>query len=58
MFIGTSTGIFLNATVQQQQQFAALSEEDQFLVAYAPFAQYGTIYGALTFDENLREDNI
>lgn len=37
-------------------QFSALSEEDQFLVAYAPFAQYGSIYGALTFDENLGDD--
>lgn len=54
----TTNPIFLNATTLQQQQFAALSAEDQFLVAYAPFAQYGTIYGALAFDENLREDNI
>lgn len=54
----TTNPIFLNATTLQQQQFNALSEEDQFLVAYAPFAQYGSIYGAMTFDENLREDNI
>ena len=40
------------------EQFAALCREDRFLVAYSAFAQYGTIYGALTFDENLREDNI
>ena len=39
-------------------QFGALSEEDQFLVAYGAFAQYGSIFGALTFDENLQEDNI
>lgn len=50
--------VFLTGTPLQQQQFSALSSEDQFLVAYAPFAQYGSIYGALTFDENLQEDNI
>jgi hypothetical protein len=38
------------------QQFNALSDEDQFLVAYSAFAQYGTIVGALTFDRNLGED--
>jgi len=38
------------------QQFSALSDEDQFLVAYSAFAQYGTIAGALTFDRNLGED--
>jgi len=37
-------------------QFAALSEEDQFLVAYSAFAQYGTIAGALVFDQNLGEE--
>jgi hypothetical protein len=37
-------------------QFAALSPEDQFLVAYAPFAQYGTIAGSLVFDENIGEE--
>lgn len=36
--------------------FSALSEEDQFLVAYHTFAQYGTIAGALVFDQNLGED--
>lgn len=35
------------------RQFAALSEEDQFLVAYASRAQYGVIAGALVFEENL-----
>jgi hypothetical protein len=40
------------------EQWAALSREDRFVVAYSQFAQYGTIAGALTFDENLREDNI
>jgi hypothetical protein len=40
------------------EQFAALTREDRFVVAYSTFAQYGAIYGALTFDENLREDNI
>lgn len=38
------------------QQFLALSDEDKFLVAYSTFAQYGTIAGALTFDQNLGED--
>jgi hypothetical protein len=38
------------------QQFLALSEEDKFLVAYSAFAQYGTIAGALVFDQNLGED--
>ena len=38
------------------QQFVALSNEDRFLVAYAAFAQYGVIYGGLTFDQNLGED--
>jgi len=38
------------------QQFVALSDEDRFLVAYARFAQYGVIYGGLTFDHNLGED--
>lgn len=38
------------------QQFHALSEEDQFLVAYNQFAQYGTIAGSLVFDENLGRD--
>jgi hypothetical protein len=37
-------------------QFAALSPEDQFLVAYSEFAQYGSIAGALVFDQNLGED--
>ena len=38
------------------QQFAALSEEDKFLVAYNQFAQYGTIAGALVFEQNLGRD--
>jgi hypothetical protein len=37
-------------------QFAALSEEDQFVVAYSAFAQYGSIAGALVFDQNLGVD--
>jgi hypothetical protein len=52
----TTNPIFLNGTTLQQQQFNSLCREDQFLVAYAPFAQYGVIYGALTFEENLGED--
>ncbi len=38
------------------QQFSALGPEDQFVVAYSTFAQYGTIAGALVFEENLGED--
>lgn len=38
------------------QQFEALSSEDQFLIAYAQFAQYGAIAGALVFDENIERD--
>jgi hypothetical protein len=34
----------------------ALGPEDQFMVAYNEFAQYGAIAGALVFDENLGED--
>jgi len=52
----TTNPILQNTTTLQQQQFAALCREDQFLTAYAPFAQYGSIYGALTFEENLGED--
>ena len=47
--------IFLNATTLEQQQWAALCREDRFLTAYSAFAQYGSIYGAMTFDENLGE---
>ncbi len=36
-------------------QFSALSPEDQFVVAYSQYAQYGTIAGALVFDQNLGE---
>ncbi|RPH57410.1 MAG: hypothetical protein EHM89_13955 [Acidobacteria bacterium] len=38
------------------QRFTALSEEDQFVVAYSTVAQYGTIAGALVFDENIGEN--
>jgi hypothetical protein len=34
----------------------ALGPEDQFMVAYNEFAQYGAVAGALVFDENLGED--
>lgn len=34
----------------------ALGPEDQFMVAYNEFAQYGVIAGSLVFDENLGED--
>jgi hypothetical protein len=33
--------------------FSALSPEDQFLVGFNNFAQYGVIAGALVFDQNL-----
>jgi hypothetical protein len=36
--------------------FGALSPEDQFLTAYSTWAQYGSIAGALVFDENLGSD--
>jgi len=32
---------------------SVLAPEDQFLVAYAEFAQYGSIAGSLVFDQNL-----
>lgn len=38
------------------QQFAALSEEDKFVVAYSDVAQYGTIAGSLVFNQNLGRD--
>jgi len=50
----TTNPVFDESTVSQQ--FVALSNEDKFLVAYSQFAQYGTIAGALVFDENLGED--
>ncbi len=36
--------------------FSALSPEDQFMVGFNEFVQYGTIAGALVFDENLGRD--
>jgi hypothetical protein len=36
--------------------FSALSDEDQFMVAFNNFAQYGSIAGALVFDQNIGED--
>lgn len=38
------------------QQFVALDDEDRFVVAYSEAAQYGSIAGALVFEENLGED--
>ena len=35
------------------QQFAALCPEDQFLVAYAAYAQYGSIAGSLVFEDDI-----
>ena len=34
-------------------QFSALSPEDQFLAAFSAVAQYGVIFGALAFSQNL-----
>jgi hypothetical protein len=36
--------------------FSALSPEDQFMVAYPTFMQYGTIAGSLVFDQNIGRD--
>lgn len=36
--------------------FSALCPEDQFMVAYNEFVQYGSIAGSLVFDQNLGED--
>jgi len=36
--------------------FSALGPEDQFMVAYNEFVQYGTIAGALVFDQSLGRD--
>lgn len=38
------------------QQFLGLSEEDQFLVAYSQFAQYGVVAGSLVFEEDLGKE--
>ena len=38
------------------QQFEALCPEDQFMVAYSTKAQYGTIAGALVFEENMGKE--
>jgi hypothetical protein len=36
--------------------FGALSPEDQFVVAFQTFAQYGAIAGSLVFDQNIGSD--
>jgi hypothetical protein len=36
-------------------QFSALSAEDQFVIAYSAYAQYGTVAGSLVFDQNIGE---
>lgn len=51
-----TTNPVFDDTTTVSQQFVALTREDQFLVAYAATAQYGTIAGALVFDQNLGED--
>ena len=48
----------LNPTFQEccvSAQFAALSPEDQFVIAYSQYAQYGSIAGSLVFDQNIGE---
>lgn len=45
-----------NPTLTDCTALSVLSEEDQFLVTYDNFAQYGTIAGALVFDQNIGED--
>jgi len=37
-------------------QFSALTDEDKFLTAFHSVAQYGVVAGALTFDQNVEED--
>jgi hypothetical protein len=51
-----ATNPVLSDAVTTTQQFEALSPEDQFIVAYPTFAQYGAIAGSLVFDQNLGED--
>lgn len=46
----------LNPTLTDCAALGALSEEDQFLVVYNNYAQYGTIAGSLVFDQNIEED--
>ncbi len=46
----------LSDAVNANQQFMALGPEDQFVVAYPTFAQYGVIAGALVFDQNIGKD--
>lgn len=46
----------LNPTLNECTALGALSEEDQFLVVYNTYAQYGTIAGSLVFDQNIEED--
>jgi hypothetical protein len=48
-----TTNPVLSDAVTTTQQFSALSPEDQFVVAYPTFAQYGAIAGSLVFDQNL-----
>ena len=50
-----TTNPVLSDAVTTTQQFSALSPEDQFVVAYPTFAQYGAIAGSLVFDQNLDE---
>ena len=46
----------VNPTLTDCTSLGALSEEDQFLVVYNNYAQYGTIAGSLVFDQNIGED--
>jgi hypothetical protein len=46
----------LNPSITDCAAMSVLSEEDQFLVTFNNFVQYGTIAGALVFDQNIGED--
>lgn len=51
--------VTLNPTFQEccnNAQFAALSPEDQFLIAYNLYAQYGSIAGSLVFEQGVGEE--
>lgn len=51
-----ATNPTFTAGTTTDRQFAALSDEDKFLVAYPSFAQYGSIAGSLTFDLSVGEN--
>jgi len=51
-----STNPFFSDPTVSAQQIAALGSEDRFVAAYPTFAQYGSIAGALVFDQNIGSD--